>query len=247
MSNTLAALQKLQAVETQLADLRNRIAAKKRRVAQQEQRLARLEQEQQQEQRDLRTRQVEVDRLDLDVKSREVEIAKVRNALNTAKTNKEYAALLTQLNTAKVDSGKIEEKVLELMTQLDEARKKVALAVETRADEERKLAEYRADAEGYEKEHSPRLTELADRRKSVAAAVPAAALGLFERVALKNDGMALAMVVRTNPKREEFACEACNMSITLQQVNSLLSRDEPVVCNTCGHILFLDAHTAGAR
>ncbi|MEE8169489.1 MAG: hypothetical protein V3T70_02985 [Phycisphaerae bacterium] len=247
MGATLAALQILQSAETALAELRNRIAAKWRRVTQQEKRLSRLQSEWETQHRDIQQRQMEVDRLELDLKTREVQIAKLRTALNSAKTNKEYAAVLTQLNTAKVDTGKIEERALELITQLDEFKQQAAQADDVRTTEQKRLEEQRAAAETFEAESRARLNEFTKRREETAAQVPEGALLLFERVADSNDGQALALVIRTNPKREEYACEACNMSVTLQQVNTLMSRDEPVTCHTCGHILYLEGQLTPAR
>ena len=58
---------------------------------------------------------VQSDRLELELRSRDEAIAKLRASLNVAKTNKEYAAVLTQLNTSKADNSKIETQVFELM------------------------------------------------------------------------------------------------------------------------------------
>lgn len=243
MGTTLAALQRLQAVETQLAEIRNRITALGRRVELQEMKLRQIDDALANEQRELQSRQMEADRLELDVKSYESEISKLRTALNSAKTNKEYAAILTQLNTVKVDSSKVEERALEMIARVDELKQKMAAARIARAAEEKRRDELKAEAGRYEAECKDRLESLIRRRDETAAHVPAPALKLFDRVASKNDGKALAMVVRTNPRREEFACECCNMSITLQQVNALLSRDEPVLCHTCGHILYLETQS----
>ena len=40
-------------------------------------------------------------------------------SLNTAKTNKEYAAILTQINTLKADNAKLEEEALRIMQDAD--------------------------------------------------------------------------------------------------------------------------------
>lgn len=247
MGSTLDALHRLQGVETQLAELRNRIAAKWRMVHAHEKRLAQIEAELAAAKKENQTRQMEVDRFDLDIKTREAEIAKYRAALNAAKTNKEYSAVLTQLNTVKADMGKIEERGVELVGQLDLLKKTAQTVHDRRAAELKRLEELRAEAEEFEGKSRARLDEMTARRAASTEGIPDIALKLFERIASKNDGKALAIVVRTNPKREEFACEGCNMSITLQQVNALLSRDEPVICNNCGHILYLEPTAAPAR
>ena len=62
---------------------------------------------------------VQADRLELELKSNEETISKLRAALNSARTNKEYAAVLTQLNTNKADNSKIETQALELMKDIE--------------------------------------------------------------------------------------------------------------------------------
>jgi len=247
MGTTLSALQRLQTIETQLAEVRNRIEAKKRRVRAQERKLSEMDDQIAHEQKQLRARQIEADRLELDFKTREAAVNKLREALNSAKTNKEYAAILTELNTSKVDLTKIEERWLAASGELEEFRKNISASGDTRTTEEAKLAKLREDVSAIEASSKARLDELTAKRDAAAAEVPPGALQLFQRVAANNDGVALAMVIRTNPKREEYACEQCNMSITLQQVNTLMSRDDPVTCNTCGHILLLESHAATAR
>src|SRR6266480_1588752 len=57
--------------------------------------------------------------LDLDLKSRDAHIDKLRTQQQNAKNNKEYQAFLVEINTEKVDRNKIEEEVLKLMEQTE--------------------------------------------------------------------------------------------------------------------------------
>jgi uncharacterized protein len=71
--------------------------------------------------------------------------------------------------------------------------------------------------------------------------VPAEALILFERAADKHEGEALAHIEQSHPKRAEYTCSGCNMSVPLETVNALQSRDAVVQCQTCSRILYLEA------
>lgn len=244
MGATLDALHRLQEVELQIAEIRKGIDRKARAVKQQEARIAELNAKIKQQQDALRTGQMEADRLGVDVKVHEAEIAKLRAALQLAKTNKEYSALLTQLNTSKADNSKVEDRALGLMGELDKKRQEIAaLQEQGKADHERllELQQVVKDAEARQKD---RLDALMAEREQAAAAVPPSALEFFERMAKKNEGEAMAKVIRTNPKRAEYACDGCNMAITIEQVNAILSRDEAVTCNICGRILYIDSAAA---
>src|SRR5438034_956387 len=50
--------------------------------------------------------------LDLDLKSRDAHIEKLRSQQQNAKNNKEYQAFLIEINTSKVDRAKVEEDAL---------------------------------------------------------------------------------------------------------------------------------------
>ena len=122
MGRTLSALLKLQSVELQLVEVRNRLRVQSAAVASQQDRIERLRAEDETNHAELLTRQKDVASYELDLKTREEGVAKFRISLNTAKTNKEYAAILTQINTIKADNSKLEDQVLRLMQEVDQAR-----------------------------------------------------------------------------------------------------------------------------
>src|SRR5439155_8364295 len=57
--------------------------------------------------------------LDLDLKTRDAHIDKLRNQQTNAKNNKEYQTFLIEINTEKVDRNKVEEELLKLMEQVE--------------------------------------------------------------------------------------------------------------------------------
>lgn len=243
MGATIEALHRLQEIELQIAEIRRGIERKARQCRRQEKLITDIDAEIRAQRDQLHTAQKDADALDLQAKSGEEEINKYRSALNTSKTNKEYSAVLTQLNTLKADNSKVEERVLTLLSAIDEKKKKIQEIEADREKEEEKLTSFRDAARQVEEKSRDRLTRLQAERDRASEAVPAKVLEMFERVAGKNDGEAMAMVVRTHPKRQEYACDGCNMSITIEQVNTILSRDEAVLCNVCGRILYHESPT----
>lgn len=248
MGSVLDALHHLQEIELQLAEVRQRVKVKSQAVRAQEKRMASLVADVDAKKKSNRDKQVEADRLGLDIKSIEDRMSKLRGALNTSKTNKEYSTVLLELNTMKADCAKIEERALSIMGEIDAAKKVIQQEEARLADEQARLDEVRKTAHDYEQQVADRLNLLTREREQASAAVPPAVLGIFGRVAEKHEGQAMALVNRTNPRREEFVCSGCNMGVTLQQVNAIISRDEPIFCNICGRILYLDRSVAsGAR
>ena len=114
MRPMLEALLHLQSVERQLAHVRGKLKTRKNAVAAQERRIEQIKTEYNSLHEKALNRRKDADRLELDLRGKEEQVAKLRTALNLAKTNKEYAAILTQINTYKADNAKVEEQAFML-------------------------------------------------------------------------------------------------------------------------------------
>ena len=244
MGATLEALQRLQNIETQLRSVRGQIETKRRSLQAHQRRLATLERQIADAHDAIRQAQTEADRLDLDRKAHEEHLKHLRERLNQTKTNKEYAAILTQLNTDKADALKIEDKVLAAMSKVDELKKQEAERRATLDKEKARMSETQKSSSDLEAKLAAQIKELEAQREKAADQVPPEALRVFERARDKHDGEAMAAVEQPHPRRPEYVCSGCNMSITLETINSLQSRDDVQVCHVCSRILYLDT-TAG--
>ena len=241
MSSTLDALIHLQAVERQHRDVLRRLENRRRRIRQQHKRIQQLDEQVHALDDEIKRRQAEADRMDLDIQSRNNEVAKLRAQLNTVKTNREYSAILTQINTDKADGSKLEDRLLTAMTEVDEVRQQRRRATESRQQEAAKLAELQSDLAQAEEACREELDELETRLAAAREAIPPTVLGDFNRSLDVHEGEAMARVLKPFPKRDEFVCDGCNMSVTLEQVNALRSRSEDIqFCHSCHRILYLD-------
>ena len=140
MGKVLSALLHLQTIERQLSDVRRRLNARQNAVAAQEKRIAEFREDWQAlHDQGIQCRKA-ADGFELELKQREEKVVSLRNALNQAKTNKEYAAILTQINTIKADNTKLEEQALEAM-QKYESVKAEADELQIRIESEQKRLE----------------------------------------------------------------------------------------------------------
>ena len=119
MGKMLEALLRLQSVETQLATVRGRLRSRKNAVLAQQAKLVQLTASHAALHEKYLSRRKDGDRASLDLKAREDQVAKLRMSLNSAKTNKEYAAVLTQINTLKADNARLEEEALKILQDAD--------------------------------------------------------------------------------------------------------------------------------
>lgn len=240
MGATLDALQRLQRIETQLRSVREQIETKRRSVQAHHRRLATLERQITDTHDLIRQAQAAADRLELERKSHEEHVKNLRERLNQTKTNKEYAAVLTQLNTDKADTLKIEDHVLAAMSKVDDLKKQESEYRAVLDKEKARMGETEKSVAELETRLSSQIKDLEAQREDAAQDVPPEALRTFERARDKHEGEAMAAVEQPHPRRAEYICSGCNMSLTLETINALQSRDDVQVCVVCSRILYLD-------
>lgn len=243
MGATLDALHRLQTIEDQIRSLRAQIESKRRAAQVHHRRLIAEERKALDTKTKITQAQIEADRIEIDRKRHDEHIQKLRAALNVAKTNKEYSAILTQLNTDKADVVKLEDQVLAGLSRVDELKSELAAAREALEYEQHKCRELDQAARDVEDRLADQLAALEAKRSAAAEEVPATALHAFERARDNYEGEAMASVMQIHPRRAEYICEGCNMTIPLETVNALQTRDDIQICKTCSRILYIDAPT----
>lgn len=240
MGAKLDALHELQDVELQIVDIRRQLARKERAVKAQDRRLASARQVVEAEREELRRSQMRVDELDLDLKGRTANINRLREHLNTVRTNKDYAAVLAQLNTEKADANRLEGRALEMMGGIDSKRSELSDQEQVEQDESGKLEEVSAQLEQARRSFAERLSELQRRRAEISERIDARVCKIFSRVSERYDGEVLVKLIRTHPRRDEFVCAGCNMSVTAERVSAAMTRDDVQTCPNCGRLIYFD-------
>lgn len=241
MGPVLDGLIKLQSVENRLRAARGKLTRCRRNVIIQENQVRNLQNTLEAKKEEVKLTKVQSDRLELELRTREDEIAKYRTQLNISKTNKEYAAVLTQLNTTKADNSKIETQILELMKDIetDEAE---CENIQNQIDEQKqKLEQIRKDSESLAVRYQAEIEEVQAEWDKQAEDIPAEPLSIFKRVAETYDGEALATIDVQEDKTGAYSCGGCFMGITAESMNMLLTRDDIIRCPTCSRILVLDS------
>jgi hypothetical protein len=170
----------------------------------------------------------------------EARTAKLRDQMNNVTSNKEYSALLVEVNTLKLERSKFEDEALAQMGQIDDASAQLN-QLKARADEQTKLVtQAEAEMDQARAEVGTKLDELQRQRAAAAEQVPAEVLTAFERLADRFDGEALAPVQEENRRRREYTCGGCYMQLPIEWINALMTRpDELVNCPSCGRFLYI--------
>jgi len=175
----------------------------------------------------------------LELKTRDEEVAKLRAVLNTVKTNKEYAAVLTQLNTTKADNSKIETQVLELLKDIETDETECKELQKQIEQQKQHLEKLRTESEVLASKYQAEIDQIQAEWDDAAQTIPQEALEIFKRVAETYDGQAVVEVEQQEDKRETYSCGGCFMGITAECVNLLMTKDDIIRCSNCTRILVL--------
>jgi predicted nucleic acid-binding Zn-ribbon protein len=176
---------------------------------------------------------------ELDLKSRDAHIEKLRNQQQNARNNKEYQALLVEINTQKIDRNKAEDTTMKALEEVERTQGLIKELTAQHEGETAKLTQMRSQIGERVASLQAEIDALVPAREQAAAACSPKGVQAFERLADRMDGEAMAALSRPHPKREEYICTACNMDVVTDVYNRLHSRDDLVFCPSCGRILYI--------
>jgi predicted nucleic acid-binding Zn-ribbon protein len=191
------------------------------------QRLASLEEEFNKEEEKLKAERTGLEKLQKDRRQKEKdleeEIDRVKKAearVFEIKTNKEYQAVLKEIETAK----KLNRQREEMQTQLGKHEK---ILEARRKEYQREVAELKQKAASFEAEMADEVRQRQAQEKEI----PQELLIKYRMLSEKRQGVAVARV--TNG-----VCQACNMNLRPQLYIELQKQDTLIVCPNCNRILF---------
>jgi len=160
-------------------------------------------------------------------------VTRVEARLPEIQTQKEYVAVLKEIDVAKKANKEIEEQM--------QAKQQEVIALESDIQEkESELADIqeKLEARGAElsqllEESEKVLLKRTKTRESVAAALPVSLLRKYHTLFKRRGGLALALA-------RNGACLGCNMQLPPQQFNKLLQVAEIQTCPHCNRILYVE-------
>jgi predicted nucleic acid-binding Zn-ribbon protein len=176
-------------------------------------------------------------RKDLRTREKDLEVANVKRQkleakLYEVKTNKEYSAVLLEIEEAKQEKAKTEEDILGLMEMQER------LAVDVKDAEQRfktREEQARQDEGVVRKKLAAVEQELAGVRAERGArtkGLPAGLLASYERILKARGGVAVAAVSAPG------ICGGCRVSIRPQALQELRAASALMVCESCGRYLY---------
>ena len=183
--------------------------------------------------------QVKSGTLDLDLRTRDAHIEKLRTQQQTTTNAREYQTFLVEINTAKIEKAKVEETAMGVMEQVEAAGKESAELTTAIENERAKLEQLKGQIGGDIAKLQEEIQSLKGPRETISATLPPKARTAFDKLADHHDGEALSALLKPDRRREEYVCSACMMDLVTDVYNKLHTRDDMVFCPSCRRILYI--------
>ncbi len=232
MNSDLRILIALQDLDQKIATLQKQIAEVPAKVQSLEEELRRLQQTQIQRAAHCQELAKRRRAYEGEVEMMRSKLSKLKDQLMAVKTNKEYTAMLHEIQMAESQIRAEEDKILEVMEELETLEGELKqsekdLSART-TDLEQSIRRHEASAPVMEAEVARLQSEKAAMEESVEAEL----LSRYRRIAAVRKGVALA-------EAKDELCSACHVRIR-PQVYADLRRSETIFhCDSCDRILFL--------
>ena len=168
-----------------------------------------------------------------ELKQGQEKLRKAKARLLEVKTNKEYQAMLAEIETLEKGNGRIEEEILVLYDKIDE--RKVSLKSHEK-DFEQYRGGYEAERKKIDKELASIDGELVEQKKKFEALVPGLKPDVrrrYEMIKGRRNGIAVVSA-------RSAVCCGCNMNLPPQLYNELQRSEELIYCPNCNRIIYWD-------
>jgi predicted nucleic acid-binding Zn-ribbon protein len=239
MGPTNVALVKLFQADQKMREAQGRLEVATKDVRIQERRVHDLSEKHRLAHATLRETQSKAANLELDLRSRDAHLEKLRGRQQNTTNNKEYQAILLEIATLKVDRNKVEDETMKLLESVERGQTELKALAEQIDAEKAKLATMKEQMSGRVAELNAQIEAVRPERDAAAAGVPITAREMFERMSDRFDGEAMASIAKPDRRREEYVCTACNMELVANIYNTLHSRDQLTFCPSCSRILYI--------
>ncbi len=158
-------------------------------------------------------------------------IKKLKARTSEIKTNKEYQALLKEIESAEKEQHSVEDEILSLMETLDASSKDLDIQETKVGAEEEKIETFKKRLQEDALEIEKELDELKHRREGMVKGVEPGLYTLYCQLLETKKGIA---VVET----KDEVCQGCNMNIPPQLFVEIRKNERLIQCPQCNRILY---------
>jgi predicted nucleic acid-binding Zn-ribbon protein len=160
-------------------------------------------------------------------------ITKAKERLLEVKNNKEYQAMLKEIEVAESSCGDIETEIISLLEELDKLTVLVKKDEETLNQQKKKYEEEKKKIETDIDAIDSGFVHWEQKRDELRKKVPGDLLAKYEKIKNRNNGVGVISVWKA-------VCNGCHMNIPPQLYNELQKSVELISCPNCNRIIYFE-------
>src|SRR5271166_1765704 len=225
-------LLELQVADNEIRKLREEVAALPKRVALIEQKLAGTKAHLEKVRVAAKSDEANRKKFEANIKDLQGKISKYRDQSLDVKTNEQYKALLHEIQFAEQEVRLNEDRILEVMVNVDAREKEVKAAEAELKAETAEIEKEKEDARKVTAEDQKKLAEWTAKRDALRHGISEDILRQYERVA-KFRGSGLAEV-------RDHKCMGCQVMLRPQTYNEVRNGEKVMVCESCQRIYYFN-------
>jgi uncharacterized protein len=167
-----------------------------------------------------------------DMQTHQSRIKKREEQLRSVKTNKEYQAILKEMDEIKEIISHIEDQTIECLDKIDAAEKDIQLKLDEYESEKENINTNKMTLERQADENNKKLQHLISQRDRLSSTIEPELLRQYQFVKSISGGIAIVEV-------KNAVCFGCNMNIPPQMYNELHRGNELKNCPHCHRMLYV--------
>jgi predicted nucleic acid-binding Zn-ribbon protein len=231
MTVSAATLRELHRLHRQLSEIRSRLARGPRQIQAATDHVEQSQRELEAAKEQVKRTRITADQKELQLREREGRILDVRRKLNSCSTNREYQTLLEQIAADEQANSVLSDEILELFDKINELQGVVERAQVQRQKLEQELQTVRQRVDESRASLEADVARLTQDLARAEGDLPADFRRDYQRLVNARSAEALAPL-------DGDCCGGCFQTLTTQTINELML-SKPVVCKSCGCILYL--------
>jgi len=222
---------RLQLLDDRVAVLNKEIAAFPKHIAEIEKKLDSHQRRLEADRAAVVANSKERKRLEGDIQVQEQKISKLKGQMMEAKNNEQYTAFQHEIKFAEGEIRRIEDRILELMSESEPLEKNVKAAEIDLAAEKKQVEAEKVVAKDRTAADQKEIDTLKAERAGIVKEMTPAVFSEYERIRKGRAGVAIAEAVNGR-------CSKCHITLRPQFLQELKKADKIMVCESCKRMLY---------
>lgn len=166
-----------------------------------------------------------------EIKKLNENVAKAKEKLLEVKNNKEYLAMLKEIEVAESSCGDVETEIISILEELDKVSLLAKKDEESLNQQKKKYEEEKKMIEADLNTIDEDFVKWEQKRNDLRKKIPGDLLAKYEKIKNRNNGVGVISVWKE-------VCNGCHMNIPPQLYNELQKSLELISCPNCNRIIY---------